>query len=445
MSDTWLKYRHEHPRLLLFSIFVAWKLLIVLVALASPGLGYDTSTSLLPWYDGTQSVLSATLAAPQNQWLKFVRWDAVYFTHIANQGHVYEQEWAFGIGLSSVLSWIGRNLPAYGICSGPNAFTVAGVIVSHTAHFLAVILLFELSTSLLEDNKKSYISFTAAALHIFSPAGIFLSAPSTESIFAPLSFLGFWAYLHAIRCFNHAKILTGCLNIILAGLAFGLATIIRSNGILAGIPFLIEAVTITLTILSRGLSLSRITRLASIVVGGLLVGLGMVAPQFIAYQEYCADRASSERRPWCEWSLPSIFTFVQSHYWNVGPFRYWTLSNVPLFLLAGPTLGLLTYSAAAVLRTPALVKGGAVSHDITALQKKLMASLALPQLMLAILAFSSYHVQIITRISSGYPLWYIWLAAKATDEPNRVVIVIRWMIIYALVQAGLYASFLPPA
>ena len=74
-----------------------------------------------------------------------------------------------------------------------------------------------------------------------------------------------------------------------------------------------------------------------------------------------------------------------------------------------------------------------------------MASLALPQLVLAILALTSYHVQIITRISSGYPLWYIWLAAKATDEPKRVAIVIRWMVIYALVQAGLYASFLPPA
>ena len=74
-----------------------------------------------------------------------------------------------------------------------------------------------------------------------------------------------------------------------------------------------------------------------------------------------------------------------------------------------------------------------------------MAGLALPQLLLAILAFTSYHVQIITRISSGYPLWCIWLASKATDEPKRVTVVIRWMIIYALVQAGLYASFLPPA
>ncbi|KAK4937373.1 ER membrane glycoprotein subunit of the GPI transamidase complex-like protein [Elasticomyces elasticus] len=444
MSVALLKRRPEHPRLLLFSIFVAWKLLIVLVALASPGVGYDTSTSLLPWYHGDQSVVSATPTASQNQWLKFVRWDAVYFTHMADQGHVYEQEWAFGIGLSSVISWVGRNLPAWEYLSGSDAFTVAGVMVSHISHFLAVVLLFELSKDLLENTKESYISFTAAALHIFSPAGIFLSAPSTESIFAFLSFSGFWAYLFAIRRFNRGKVLTGCLSIILAGLTFGLATLIRSNGILAGMPFLIEAVTTALTILPQGLSVSRIARLASIVIGGLLVGIGMVAPQFIAFQEYCVGRAPSGR-PWCGWSLPSIFTFVQSHYWNVGPFRYWTLSNVPLFLLALPTLGLLIYSAAAVLRNPAMIQVRAASREVTSLQTKLMASLALPQLMLAILAFSSYHVQIITRISSGYPLWYIWLAAKAADEPKRVAIVIRWMVIYALVQAGLYASFLPPA
>lgn len=72
-------------------------------------------------------------------------------------------------------------------------------------------------------------------------------------------------------------------------------------------------------------------------------------------------------------------------------------------------------------------------------------SMALPQLVLAVLALTTYHVQIITRISSGYPLWYIWLAAKTQETPKRTVPIIRWMVIYALIQAGLYASFLPPA
>lgn len=79
------------------------------------------------------------------------------------------------------------------------------------------------------------------------------------------------------------------------------------------------------------------------------------------------------------------------------------------------------------------------------MQKRIVTSLALPQLVLAVLALTSYHVQIITRISSGYPLWYIWLAFKLQDRPRRASLVIRWMVIYALIQAGLYACFLPPA
>ena len=72
--------------------------------------------------------------------------------------------------------------------------------------------------------------------------------------------------------------------------------------------------------------------------------------------------------------------------------------------------------------------------------------IALPQAVLAILAVTSYHVQIITRISSGYPLWYWWLAwSLMVGEQKMPLYLIRWMIIYGIVQAALFASFLPPA
>lgn len=79
---------------------------------------------------------------------------------------------------------------------------------------------------------------------------------------------------------------------------------------------------------------------------------------------------------------------------------------------------------------------------------------AVPQLVLATLALTSYHVQVITRLSSGYPLWYWWLASLilADDEVvflkrrrKPAFIITRWMVIYGLVQGGLFASFLPPA
>ena len=79
---------------------------------------------------------------------------------------------------------------------------------------------------------------------------------------------------------------------------------------------------------------------------------------------------------------------------------------------------------------------------------------AIPQMVLATLALTTYHVQVITRLSSGYPLWYWWLASLTLDDHKAIIfgqkfsssgLIIKWMMIYAVVQGGLFASFLPPA
>ena len=100
---------------------------------------------------------------------------------------------------------------------------------------------------------------------------------------------------------------------------------------------------------------------------------------------------------------------------------------------------------------------------------------ALPQAVLALLTLTNFHVQIINRLSSGYPVWYIVLAMAITSTKastaacNAIVTgelksklrvdsltaqlrrrgvqksIFCGMITYALVQCGLYASFMPPA
>lgn len=90
----------------------------------------------------------------------------------------------------------------------------------------------------------------------------------------------------------------------------------------------------------------------------------------------------------------------------------------------------------------------------SAIESALLRQFALPQLVLAILALTSYHVQIITRLSSGYPVWYWWLASMVLNDREvwsgkrkwkPAIIITRWMVIYGIVQGGLFASFLPPA
>ncbi|EPS44809.1 hypothetical protein H072_1146 [Dactylellina haptotyla CBS 200.50] len=55
------------------------------------------------------------------------------------------------------------------------------------------------------------------------------------------------------------------------------------------------------------------------------------------------------------------------------------------------------------------------SLKIGTANKDLLFRLTIPQLILAILAITNYHVQIITRLSSGLPMWYIVMATALIE------------------------------
>lgn len=148
---------------------------------------------------------------------------------------------------------------------------------------------------------------------------------------------------------------------------------------------------------------------------------------------------------------------------NVGFLRYWTLPNLPLFFLAAPMLWLLFQSSLVHLRDrpqqPSVVvreSSEASKGDSGVSQSSTfrLPQLALPQLVLTVTAATSFHVQVINRISSGYPMWYFTIATwilsqeKSQSQGNRNTgweWLVRGMIMYPVVQGVLYASFLPPA
>lgn len=74
-------------------------------------------------------------------------------------------------------------------------------------------------------------------------------------------------------------------------------------------------------------------------------------------------------------------------------------------------------------------------------------TLAVIQTLVAVLAITNFHVQIITRLSSGYPVWYWWIAQRLRNGETRKTgaMVVVFMVMYAGIQGGLFASFLPPA
>lgn len=129
---------------------------------------------------------------------------------------------------------------------------------------------------------------------------------------------------------------------------------------------------------------------------------------------------------------------------NTGFLRYWTPGNIPLFLLALPMLGLM-FTSSYTFAAPLVTKVG--SLGTMSPSNRLLLSLSIGQGLLALLAFTSYHVQIISRLSSAYPIWYLWVAQSLSSKaagnfPRHVVM---YMVLYATIQGVLFASFLPPA
>jgi phosphatidylinositol glycan class V len=130
-------------------------------------------------------------------------------------------------------------------------------------------------------------------------------------------------------------------------------------------------------------------------------------------------------------------------------FRYWTLSNIPLFLLAAPMLLIMIISG---------IWGSGIKDTVgtqsMVSERVSVRKLALSQLVLAVMAIVSYHVQIITRLSSGYMVWYWWVSCQIsvrgrveerTKGKNWTEWVVRYMILYGVIQGVLFAGFLPPA
>lgn len=202
-----------------------------------------------------------------------------------------------------------------------NAHIYAAVIVSNVSHFLAVLVLYLMAKVLHtgHDNSKK-LPVIVASLHILSPAGLFLCVPYAESLFSLLNFSGFLAYCGSRKYGAVDMSWQRDILLVLAGALFGVAATVRSNGSLNAGIFAYDILT-SLSSFSRVARKFEILRyLAFLSLAGILVALGFALPQFIAYREYCMeDYASSPSPEWCKALPPSIYTYVQGHYWYALP------------------------------------------------------------------------------------------------------------------------------
>lgn len=201
----------------------------------------------------------------------------------------------------------------------PTLEIVVALVVANLSHLLSVLVLYRLSGIVFCQRQYPgrSSSFLAAFLHIISPAGLILTAPYAESLFSFLSFSGFCLYAEGRLAYMSGSGGKGHLMTLASGVVFGLATTVRSNGLLGGLLFLYDAVVGFMECVGHT-SLRGIRRLIPLVLGGLCVTLGAFLPQYFAYTEYCMiQRSEASPRPWCKRTIPSVYTWVQDHYWQV--------------------------------------------------------------------------------------------------------------------------------
>jgi phosphatidylinositol glycan class V len=184
-----------------------------------------------------------------------------------------------------------------------------GSTLAHASHGASVFVLYSLGLAVFPQSSAPKLSFIAACLLILSPAGLFLSAPYGESTFALFAFLGCLLFVRSFPLVGQ-KNYYGDLLIIASGVMFGLATTVRSNGLLYGIPLLEEALRVLYSV-KDGLNLPVISRLTATGIGGISIALGFLLPQYIAYQELCGESPAV----WCTRTMPSVYTYIQEHYW----------------------------------------------------------------------------------------------------------------------------------
>ncbi|KIY73324.1 glycosyltransferase family 76 protein [Cylindrobasidium torrendii FP15055 ss-10] len=325
----------------------------------------------------------------------WIRWDAIHFAHVAKDGYTFEHDWAFLSGLHFLLRHIPRPL-FYIMCT---LMDVATTLTLHdlTLEVLGVARLADLATAL--------------SLLPSSPA-TFRLAPYNEPFFA------FLAYSGMLYCQRK--------QFLPAAIFFTLAGFFRSNNILLG-GFIMWSMLVVPFFCGTPLQFS-----APFFV--LPIFLPFIGHNAIAYMRFCS---SGQDLPpaWCSNTIPSIYTYVQGAYWNVGFLNYFSPEQIPNFLISAPVIALIyAFGTAHIRRTagPPFERHQVTPHVLHSV------------VFTTTLVFSA-HTQIILRVASSMPVIY-WAAAwLLVYHPTWGKAWVLWSVIWGCISIVLWATFLPPA
>ncbi|KAK4047518.1 ER membrane glycoprotein subunit of the GPI transamidase complex-like protein [Microbotryomycetes sp. JL221] len=387
---------------------------------------------------------------------RFTRWDTVYFLEIARNGYTMEQQTAFMPGLP----WLTRQVA---LTFETNLLNT-GIALTALASTIATLCMYRLTLSVF-DNRR--LALATALIYTVPPSWpTFHAVPYTEPFAALFTLAGMLAFVHD--------------KLVVASLIWAVGTLFRAQGIVLGVGFF------GWKLLLRTPWRHGTFRLRNLLFGApAFVALSsfsmspFLAFQWYIRQQFCPGATVQDRRPWCDktWSLP--YDYVQSHYWNVGPFRYWTTQQLPNFLLASPVL-IMSFVASidfyrrhwhrvVQITLPFVACRPADAHkqlesQSSAPTKELLVDRITPFIhlntALTLLLLVTAHVQIALRICVTNPVLFWFVAERfvqSSDDMRKshsgrsrrdagwAIWWTTYCIVWGSVSVVLWACFLPPA
>ncbi|MEW5318506.1 MAG: hypothetical protein WDW38_009722 [Sanguina aurantia] len=285
-------------------------------------------------------------------------WDSIYYVDIARYGWKFEHYYAFFPLLPAIMG-----------LSPSHLLPVVAIGLSVAASVMSAVLLYWLTLKVLGSERHAA---TASLVYILGPASLFHSVAYTESLFTALTLAG----LGMLYC-RH--------SLVGAAVCFHLACWTRSNGIVnAGylMHYALSRPIASYVRTRQGEAALRASRAAEVtaqagdLAWAVAVSTLAVSPfwafQAAGHDVFCNARDSiisfmdsgdshsamaaagwagsdpvhssssssmDGRSPWCG-SVLGMYGSVQDRYWGVGLGRYYTMQQIPNFLLAAPALAL---------------------------------------------------------------------------------------------------------
>lgn len=418
----------------------------------------------------------------------FVRWDAQYFMHIARYGYTYENSLPFFPLYPLVVRLIAVVIySVFPVISLDSSLLLVFTVLNVILFVLSAKTLFKLTTLIFDET----MAYRTALLFCINPATIFFSAPYAECMFC---YLTLQTILNCVILYKKHASTNFELEYhnVLYILPICLSAVVRSNGIL-NIGFLIYTyICIYIKHWPKN-SLMKGTLFLLMVLWKISILTIICLAPFIIYQVYCYDmfctnfeteyplnvvahaqennyvlsgQFSKYNQSWCYDRIPLAYSYVQSHYWNVGFLKYYQLKEIPNFLLASPILIILfkkscqhiVYNANRnVIDIFSFNKLFDKKKQLNIIFNPVLNVFVIHILFLSLFCILFVHVQVSTRmLCSASPIFY-WFCANFFNDIKldnfsdifykkmslKQYVVILYFLSYFVIGIILFCNFLP--